>query len=70
MKISARNQFKGRVIKITHGAVNSEVVIQIAPGMEITAQITTSSVQSLGLVEGGEAYALIKADNVMLGVDH
>jgi molybdopterin-binding protein len=70
MKISARNQLKGRITRITHGAVNSEVVIQLAPGLDITAQITTASVHALGLKEGGEAYAIIKADSVMVGIEH
>jgi molybdate transport system regulatory protein len=69
MKISARNQLKGRVLSITHGAINSELVIEIAPGVSITAQVTTRSVHALALKEGGTAYAIIKADSVMIGVD-
>lgn len=69
MKLSARNQLKGTVKSITPGAVNSEVVIEIAPGLEITAQITSASVQRLGLKPGGVAYAVIKADSVMVGAD-
>lgn len=70
MRISARNQIKGTVTKITHGSINSEVTLQIAPGIEITAQVTTASVAALGLKEGAAAFALIKADSVMVGVDH
>jgi molybdate transport system regulatory protein len=69
MKLSARNQLKGKILAITHGAINSEVVIELAPGVSITAQVTTSSVHSLGLKEGGTAYAVIKADSVMVGID-
>ena len=69
MKVSARNQFKGTVTSVTPGAVNSEVSIEIAPGVVVTAQITSSSVEKLGLKPGATAYALIKADNVMMGVD-
>ena len=69
LTVSARNQIKGKVLTITHGAINSEVVVEIAPGVVITSQVTTSSVHELGLVEGGVAYAVIKADSVMLGVD-
>ncbi|MFA6180484.1 MAG: molybdopterin-binding protein [Candidatus Methylopumilus sp.] len=69
MKLSARNQLKGTVKSITPGAINSEVVIAVAPGVEVTAQITSSSVQRLGLKPGGTAYAVIKADSVMVGVD-
>ena len=69
LNVSARNQIKGKVLTITHGAINSEVIIEVAPGVVITSQVTTSSVHQLGLVEGGVAYAVIKADSVMLGVD-
>ncbi|MFA7281530.1 MAG: molybdopterin-binding protein [Sterolibacterium sp.] len=69
MKLSARNQFKGTIKSITPGTVNSEVLIEVAPGVEITAQITSSSIQRLGLKPGGMAYAVIKADSVMVGVD-
>jgi len=69
MKLSARNQLKGTVKKITEGAVNSEVVLEVAPGVEITAVITKSSVASLGIREGSTAVAVIKASNVMVGVD-
>lgn len=69
MRLSARNQLKGKVLSITHGAINSEVVIEVAPGVKITAQVTTNSVHSLGIKEGGIAYALVKADSVMIGVD-
>lgn len=69
LNVSARNQIKGKILTITHGAINSEVVLEVAPGVVITSQVTTSSVHELGLVEGGVAYAVIKADSVMLGVD-
>ncbi len=69
MKISARNQFKGIVKTVTPGAVNSELTIEIAPGVVVTAQITSSSIDRLGLKPGVTAYALIKADSVMVGVD-
>ncbi|HSD60263.1 MAG TPA: molybdopterin-binding protein [Burkholderiales bacterium] len=69
MKLSARNQLRGKVKSITHGAINSEVVIEIAPGIEIHAQITTAAVHDLKLKEGATAYAIIKTDNVMVGVE-
>jgi len=69
MRISARNQLKGRVTRITHGAINSEVVIELAPGLAVTAQITTAAVHELGLKEGCDAYAIVKADSVMVGVE-
>jgi len=70
MKLSARNQLKGTVKRITPGAVNSEVVIELPGGIEIVSIITVSAVESLDLREGQEAYAVIKASNVMIGVDH
>ena len=69
MKISARNQLKGKVVKIQKGAVNSVVVVDIGGGNRITSTITNAAVEELGLQEGVDAYALIKASNVMIGVD-
>ncbi len=69
MKLSARNVLKGKVVKITPGAVNSEVVIELPGGAQIVSIITKESVESLGLKEGKEAYAVVKASNVMIAVD-
>jgi len=69
MKISARNTIKGTIKKIVTGAVNSEVTLEIAPGVELTAIITRTSAEHLGLAEGREAYAVIKSSNVMIAVD-
>jgi molybdopterin-binding protein len=69
MKLSARNVLKGKVKKVTHGAVNSEVVIELPGGIEVVSIITKASAESLGLKEGKEAYAVIKASNVMVAVD-
>jgi len=69
MKISARNVLKGRILKVTHGAVNSEVVLELAPGLQVVSIITRQSAETLGLAEGGEAYAVVKASNVMIAVD-
>lgn len=68
-KISARNQLLGKIKKITLGAVNAEVIIELPGGIEITSIITIKSVENLGLKEGMNAYAIIKATNVMLGID-
>jgi molybdopterin-binding protein len=70
MKISARNVINGKVKSITKGAVNAEITIQIAPGVEIVSIITLASVRSLGLKKGAEAYAIVKASSVMVGVPH
>jgi molybdopterin-binding protein len=69
MKLSARNVLKGRVVAITPGAVNVEVVIEIAPGVQVVSIITKSSAESLGLAVGQEAYAVVKASSVMVAVD-
>lgn len=69
MKISARNILKGKIVKIVHGAVNSEVTLELPGGSRLVSIITNSSVDTLGLTEGKEAYAIIKASNVMVGVD-
>ena len=69
MKISARNVLKGKVKKIIRGAVNSEVSLELPGGSEVVSIITNSSVDILGLKEGKEAYAVIKASSVMISVD-
>ncbi len=69
MKLSARNVIKGRVVSVTPGAVNVEVVIEIAPGVQVVSIITKNSAESLGLAAGKEAYAVIKASSVMIAVD-
>lgn len=69
MKLSARNQFKGKVLKIEEGAVNGIVTLDIGGGNEMVASITMASIRSLGLEEGKEAIAVVKASNVMVGVD-
>jgi molybdopterin-binding protein len=69
MKISARNILKGTVKTVEHGAVNSEVVIQLPGGQEVVSIITKSSAETLGLSAGKEAYAVIKASEVMVATD-
>jgi molybdopterin-binding protein len=69
MKLSARNVLKGKVKKIIVGAVNTEVVIEVAGGAEVVSIITKESAEKLGLKEGKEVYAVIKASSVMVAVD-
>ena len=69
MKLSARNQFKGTIVSIQEGAVNAIVGIKIPGGEVITATISMGSVKSLGLEVGKDAYAVIKATSVMVGID-
>jgi len=70
MKLSARNALKGTVKKIILGALSAEVVIELPGGAQITSVVTKEAVASLHLAEGKPAYAIIKARNVMVGVDH
>ncbi|WP_058989565.1 TOBE domain-containing protein [Anaerococcus rubeinfantis] len=69
MKISARNTIKGKVVEIVEGAVNGIVKIDIGNGTIITSSITNNAIKELGLEKGKEAYAVIKASNVMVAVD-
>jgi len=69
MKISARNVLKGKVKKVIHGAVNSEVTLELPGGLEIVSIITKTSAENLSLTEGKEVYAVVKASNVMIATD-
>ena len=69
MRISARNVIKGKITKVIHGAVNSEITIELPGGAEIVSVITKSSAKNLKLIKGKEAYAIIKATNVMMAID-
>jgi len=69
MKISARNVLKGNVAKVTHGAVNSEIVVQLPGGVEIISIITKKSAKYLKLSKRMEVYAVVKASNVMIATD-
>jgi molybdopterin-binding protein len=69
MKLSARNVLKGKVKKVIAGAVNSEVILELSKGVEVVSIITKESAENLKLAEGKEAYAVIKASNVMIAID-
>ncbi len=69
MEISARNVLRGKVTKVVHGMVSSEVTVELPGGTEIVSVITKTSVENLGLVDGKEVYAVIKASNVMIALD-
>ena len=68
MKLSTRNQLKGKVASVTKGVVNSEVIIRLSGKSQVVSIITNGAVDSLGLQEGADVIALIKSSNVMLGV--
>ncbi len=69
MQISARNVLKGTVKSVNHGAVNSEIVVELSGGQELVSIITKSSAERLGLAEGKEVCAVVKASNVMLATE-
>jgi molybdopterin-binding protein len=69
MKISARNIFSAKIKSVIPGAVDSEVVMELAPGIEMVAVITKQSAEKLALSPGSNAYAIIKASSVMIGID-
>ena len=69
MKLSARNNIKGKIRSIDIGAVNAEVSVEISPGIEMTSIITKRSCENLRLKEGKEVYLVVKASNVMIGTE-
>lgn len=69
MKISARNQLKGKVVSIGTGSVNAIIHLDIGGGNVISSTISIESVKELDLAVGKEAYAIIKATSVMVGVE-
>lgn len=69
MKISARNQLKGKVLEVDKGSVNAIVKLDIGGGNVISATISLEALEELKIEKGKNAYAIIKATSVMLGVD-
>jgi len=70
VKLSARNIIKGRVKKVNHGLVNSEVIVGLANELEIVSIISKVAVENLNLKEGKEVYAIINANDVILATDY
>jgi molybdopterin-binding protein len=68
MKLSARNVLKGTIVEVTKGQTTAHVRIDIG-GSIVTSSITNQSVDELKLEKGKTAYAIIKASNVMVGID-
>ena len=68
MKLSARNIIKGKIVDITKGATTAHVKIDIG-GQVITSAITNEAIDSLKLAKGQDAYAVIKASDVMVAID-
>ena len=69
MRLSARNQIKGKIVDVQKGATTSHVRVEIAPGQIVTASITNEAVEELGVKVGAAATVVIKASDVMIGVD-
>ena len=67
MKISARNQFAGKIVEVTPGAVNGTVKVDIGGGHVIMSSITEEAIAELGLKEGDSVTVLIKASDVLIG---
>jgi len=66
VKLSARNQLKGRVVEVRKGTTTAHVRIDIGNGVIVTSSITNEAVDELGLAVGDEATAVIKASDVMV----
>jgi molybdopterin-binding protein len=69
MRLSARNQIKGKILDVRKGATTAHVRVEIAPNQVITSSITNEAVDELGLKVGASATVVIKASDVMIAVD-
>jgi molybdopterin-binding protein len=69
MKISARNVVKGKIVDVRKGATTAHVKIDVGGGIVLTSSITNEAVDSLGLAVGQDAYAVVKASEVMIAID-
>jgi molybdopterin-binding protein len=69
MRVSARNVFPAEIRRVTLGSINAEIMLEIAPEVEVVSVITRASAEALGLTPGKLAYAVIKSNDVMVAVD-
>ena len=69
MRLSARNQLKGRIVEVTKGQTTAHVRIDIGGGVVVTASVTNEAVDELDLRVGEAAHAVIKASDVMVAVE-
>ncbi len=69
MRLSARNQLQGSIVRVEHGAVMSTVVVRLEGGQEVTAAITKDSAEGLELAVGEDVRAIIKSTEVMIAKD-
>ena len=68
LKLSARNQFPGKVVSVEEGAVNGIVKMEVLGGNIMTATISMGAIRELGLEPGADAVAVVKATSVMVGI--
>ena len=68
LKLSARNQFPGKVLEVEEGAVNGIVKMEVLGGNIMTATISMAAISELGLKPGVDAIAVVKATSVMVGI--
>ena len=69
MRLSARNQIKGRILEVRKGATTSHVRVDIGNGVVMTSSITNEAVEELGLKAGSDAIVVVKASDVMIAVE-
>jgi molybdopterin-binding protein len=66
-KLSARNQIKGKIVGVEKGMTTAHVRIDIGGGVVLTSSITNEAVDELALKQGDDAWAVVKASDVMIG---
>ncbi len=69
MRISARNQIKGRIVEVRKGATTSHIRVDIGGGQIMTSSITNEAVDDLGIQSGSDVTVVVKASDVMIAVD-
>ncbi|HZL09334.1 MAG TPA: TOBE domain-containing protein [Prolixibacteraceae bacterium] len=67
MKLSARNQLKGKIIKVDEGLITSKVMLDLGNGNIISAIISKDAIADLDLKAGDTAFAIIKSTEVIIG---
>jgi molybdopterin-binding protein len=68
MKLSARNQLKGKIIKVDEGLITAKVILDLGNGNIISAIISKEAIADLDLKAGIDAFAIIKSTEVIIGV--
>ncbi len=69
LRVSARNMISAKIKQVTLGSINAEILLEIAPGIEIISIITRASSESLDLAPGKQAYVVVKSSDVMVAVE-